>query len=351
MEAPIKDKRPVIGITMGDPVGIGPEIIVSALDDERLYTLCRPLVLGDESVIRHALEIKASLLGIHTTDTVESGRYCHGLIDLMPLSHLESKRLSPGIPTPETGQAMIDYITTGVDLAMERKIQAIITCPITKTAMKLAKSEFHGHTELIAKRTNTEDVVMMLAGDRLRVVLVTIHIPLAEVSSTLNLDNIVKTICLTSKSLTEKFGIKNPRIAVAGLNPHAGENSMFGTEEEKIIAPAVNMARNQGVNASGPYPPDTVFFNAANGKFDAVCCMYHDQGLIPFKMIHFSDGVNTTLGLPIIRTSVDHGTAYDIAWKGVADSSSLVAAIRMALLQAEKERQVSLPAGCIINGQ
>ncbi|MCP4114984.1 MAG: 4-hydroxythreonine-4-phosphate dehydrogenase PdxA [Desulfobacteraceae bacterium] len=334
-------ERPVIGITMGDPVGIGPEIIVSALEQPDLYSWCRPLVLGDQSVMERALALKASTLAIRRADTPENGRYDFGAIDLMPLSHLESKGLTPGAPTPETGRAMIDYITRGVDLAMDNQIQAIATCPITKTAMKLAESEFHGHTELIAHRTNTPKVAMMMAGDRLRVVLVTIHIPLAEVAPRLNREEIINTIRLTSNALTGRFGIKSPRIAVAGLNPHAGEDGMFGTEEEKIITPAVDQARKEGFNVSGPYPPDTLFFNAADGKFDAVVCMYHDQGLIPFKMIHFSDGVNTTLGLPIIRTSVDHGTAYDIAWKGVADPSSLVAAIRMAALQAKTSRQQS----------
>ncbi len=337
----MNEQRPVIGITMGDPVGIGPEIIVSALEQPDLYKWCRPLVLGDESVMEHALALKGSTLKLHRAATPESGCYAFGSIDIMPLSHLDSKKLSPGEPTPETGRAMIDYITQGVDLAMDNRIQAIATSPITKTAMKLAESEFHGHTELIAHRTNTPKVAMMMAGDRLKVVLVTIHIPLSEVAPQLNRDEIINTIRLTSTALSKRFGMKDPRIAVAGLNPHAGEDAMFGTEEEDIISPAVDLARAEGFNVSGPYPPDTLFFNAANGKFDAVVCMYHDQGLIPFKMIHFSDGVNTTLGLPIIRTSVDHGTAYDIAWKGVADPSSLIAAIRMAALQAKTSRQQS----------
>ena len=264
-------------------------------------------------------------------------------MDLMPLSFLGPENLSPGTPTSETGRAMIDYITKGVDLAMAREIQAIVTCPITKTAMKLAGSKFHGHTELIADRTGTKKIAMMMAGDRLKVVLVTIHIPLSQVAARLNQGEILTTIRLTSKALKERFGILNPKIAVAGLNPHAGEDSMFGTEEEKIIAPAVKHAREEGLNVLGPFPPDTVFFNAANKKFHAVVCMYHDQGLIPFKMIHFSDGVNTTLGLPIIRTSVDHGTAYDIAWKGIADPSSLVAAIKMATLQANIRNTLPYP--------
>lgn len=330
----MNDNRPVIGITMGDPVGIGPEIIVSALDDPFVYTVCRPLVLGDEGVMKRAIDLKSARMNIHTTDTPAGGGYCHGTMDLVPLSRLDAATLLAGHPTPGTGRAMIDYITTGVDLAMDGKIQAIATCPITKTAMKLARSKFHGHTELIADRTHTPRVAMMMAGDRLRVVLVTIHIPLCEVPARLNPAEILATISLTAETLKTRFGISEPRIAVAGLNPHGGEDGMFGNEEQEIITPAVEKARARGVAVSGPFPPDTVFFNAANDKFDAVVCMYHDQGLIPFKMIHFNDGVNTTLGLPIIRTSVDHGTAYDIAWRGIADPSSLVAAIKMAALQA-----------------
>jgi len=179
---------------------------------------------------------------------------------------------------------------------------------------------------------------MMLAGDKLRVVLVTIHIPLKDVPLVLSKEKILQTIIITESSLSKRFGIENPIIAVAGLNPHAGEGSMFGDEEERIILPAVNLAQSQGFDVLGPYPPDTIFYHAQKGLYDAVICMYHDQGLIPFKMIHFADGVNTTLGLPIIRTSVDHGTAYDIAGKGIADPGSLTAAIKMAAEQAANTR-------------
>jgi 4-hydroxythreonine-4-phosphate dehydrogenase len=337
----MEEKLPIIGITMGDPVGIGPEIIVSALNDPHIYKICRPLILGDKSVMERAASLKSGKIKISTTDTPERGFYCHGSIDLMSLSNLDAVSLAPGHPTQETGRAMINYITTGVDLAMGEKIEAIATCPITKTAMKLAGSVFHGHTELIADKTKTPKFAMMMAGDRLRVVLVTIHIPICEVSHKLNKEEILTTISLTSTALKDRFGIHEPKIAVAGLNPHAGEDGMFGREEQDIIAPAIKLAKAQGVDVSGPFPPDTLFFTAANGKYDAVISMYHDQGLIPFKILHFSDGVNTTLGLPIIRTSVDHGTAYDIAWKGIADSSSLVSAIKMAAVQAVNSRASS----------
>jgi 4-hydroxythreonine-4-phosphate dehydrogenase len=217
---------------------------------------------------------------------------------------------------------------------------SIATCPITKTAMKLANSRFHGHTELIAHMTKAQSHAMMMAGSTLKVVLVTIHIPLCLVPRLITTDKIVETIELTSFSLVERFGVRQPQIAVAGLNPHAGEEGMFGNEEQEIIGPAVKLAADKGILVSGPFPPDTVFFKAACGHYDAVICMYHDQGLIPFKLIHFKDGINTTLGLPIIRTSVDHGTAYDIAWKtGTADPSSLIQAVKMAAFQAENRKK------------
>ncbi|MEZ4568532.1 MAG: 4-hydroxythreonine-4-phosphate dehydrogenase PdxA, partial [Desulfobacterales bacterium] len=208
-----------------------------------------------------------------------------------------------------------------------------------KTALKLAGSEYHGHTELLAVRSGASEYAMMMTGDRLCVVLVTIHIPFQEIARRLSIDRIMSIIEITDDSLKERFGIANPKIAVAGLNPHAGESGMFGDEEARIIGPAVEFSQKNGIDVSGPYPPDTVFYKALKGEFDAVVCMYHDQGLIPFKMIHFSDGVNTTLGLPIIRTSVDHGTAYDIAGKGIADPGSLIQAIRLAALQAKNQMQ------------
>ncbi len=330
----MEKKRPIIGITMGDPVGIGPEIIASVLNDPLVYEICRPLIIGDLFIMEKAFELKKSKLSINPVVSCDSGIYKFGTADILSLSNLDKDTAVPAKPSAKTGEAMLKYITRAVDLAMDKKISAMVTCPITKTAMKMAGSKFHGHTELIAERTGTSEYAMMLAGDKLKVVLVTIHIPISEVPIKISKEKIVKTIRITGNSLKTRFGIKNPVIAVAGLNPHAGEDSMFGPEEEKIIKPAVKQAVAEGFNIKGPFPPDTLFFHAAEGKYHGVVCMYHDQGLIPFKMIHFNDGVNTTLGLPIIRTSVDHGTAYDIAWRGVANSSSLLASIKMAVLQA-----------------
>ena len=335
----MNDQRPIVGITMGDPAGIGPEIVCGALSRPEIYDVARPLVIGDVRVLESARLIARSPLSVSVVNAPGAGAYKPGCMDVLNKSALDPESFTWGQPTAATGSAMIQYITAAVDMALNDEIAAIATCPITKTAMKLAGSRYHGHTEMIAERTNTPGFAMMLAGSRLRVVLVTIHAALKDVPRLLSVDNIVKTVAITDESLKERFGIDRPKIAVAGLNPHSGEEGMFGDEEIRIIAPAVRLAREKGMDASGPYPPDTLFHHALTGLYDAVVCMYHDQGLIPFKMIHFTDGVNTTLGLPIIRTSVDHGTAYDIAGKGVADPGSLIEAIRMAAHQAVNQME------------
>ncbi len=331
--------RPIIGITMGDPVGIGPEILVKALKDSTLYTVCKPLILGDSHIIKKALKLLHANNHINIIEDPEQGQYQPNTLDIMDISTIDMNQSDLSQPTIETGTAMQNYITTGIDLALAGRISGLATCPITKTAMKLAGSQFHGHTELLAHRTNAKEYAMMLTGRTLKVILVTIHIPLSRVSASLTTQGILKKIRLAHTSLKDRFNIPTPSIAVAGLNPHAGEESMFGREEEDIIAPAVRLAKEEGLNVSGPLPPDTVFYQAVNGRYDAVICMYHDQGLIPFKLVHFKDGVNTTLGLSIIRTSVDHGTAYDIAWKGIADPSSLMEAVKTAAFQARNKNR------------
>jgi len=331
---------PVIGISMGDPAGIGPEIILKTLNDSEIYAVCRPLIIGDSHILRKAMDLLCLQNKIHTIDDPEQGYFKFKTPDMIDIPLVNIRNFKPSIPCIETGDAMQAYVIRGIDLALNRKIDGLVTCPITKTALKLASSDFHGHTELLAHRTGTKDYAMMLAGKTLKVVLVTIHIPLAQVPASLTRGGIVKKIRLTHISLKDRFHIKEPRIAVAGLNPHSGEDSMFGREEEDIILPAVRASKAEGIHVQGPLPPDTVFYHAVQGRYDAVVCMYHDQGLIPFKLIHFKDGVNTTLGLPIIRTSVDHGTAYDIAWKGIADPSSLTEAVKMAAFQADNTKTV-----------
>ncbi len=326
--------RPIIGITMGDPSGIGPEIIIKALSDSSIYEICHPVVLGDPgalSVEIDGLELKP-FNEISRPPEAESRSEA---IDLMAISHLQRESIIPGNPTVEGGKAMVEYIIRAVEMAQNGDLGAIVTCPINKALMHEAGHFFEGHTQLIAHLTNTEDYVMMLAGERLRVALVTIHCALSEVSTCLDDEMIYKTITITSQTLQLDFGLLTPRLAVAALNPHAGESGLFGSEEDEIIRPAIERARAEGCQVEGPFPADTLFHRAAAGQFDAVVAMYHDQGLIPLKLLHFSDAVNVTLGLPIIRTSVDHGTAYDIAGTGIADASSLKAAIRMAVKMAE----------------
>lgn len=331
MQMAKKPFLPLIGITMGDPAGVGPEIIAKALADPAVYQICRPLVLGDAGVMREAIPAGMAIRPLHGPDAMEA---VAGRIDLLPLSELPPSSRLPGKPTLEGGRGMVGYILEAVELAQRGEIQAMVTAPINKALMHGAGFPYEGHTQLIAERTGTRDYVMMLAGERLRVTLVTIHCALRDVPGLLDTSAVHRTIAITHRALKRDFGIEEPRIAVAALNPHAGEEGLFGDEETRVIAPAVHMARAEGMKVAGPLPADTLFFYAASGRYDVVVCMYHDQGLIPLKLLHFADGVNVTLGLPIVRTSVDHGTAYDIAGKGRADPSSLKAALRMAASMA-----------------
>ena len=286
--------------------------------------------------MKRAVALTGLPVTLRPISQAKDARFESGTLDLLTTSTLSPATAEHLTQTQETARAMVSAITSAIDLALKKKCQAVVTGPIHKVAMKLSGSPFHGHTELFAHRTKAREFAMMMAGDRLKVVLTTIHIPLAQVPERLSSEKVRDLIDLTARSLKERFGVSRPRIGVAGLNPHAGEEGLFGDEESRIIAPAVAAARCQHPDAeiSDAMPPDTIFFKAAQGAFDAVVCMYHDQGLIPFKMIHFEDGVNTTLGLPIIRTSVDHGTAYDIAWKNMASEKSLLSAIGMAAHQA-----------------
>jgi len=298
------DPRPIIGITMGDPVGIGPEITLKALASPDLYNVCRPVVLGDRGVLEWAAIRVGPAPSMNPVSDPSQGRYEPGLIDVADLSALDCKRLLPGAPTRETGRAMVHYIMRAIEWAMEGRIGGVATGPIHKGAMNAAGFSYNGHTEIFAEKTGTREYVMMLAGARLRVVLVSIHTAISKVPAAITEEKILSTIRVTHKALIERFGIPRPRLSVAALNPHAGEEGLFGDEEEKIIIPAVKKARAEGMSVTGPCPADTLFYHAVKGGCDAVVCMYHDQGLIPFKLLHFEDGVNTTLGLPIVRTSV-----------------------------------------------
>ena len=329
---------PLIGITMGDPSGIGPEIIIRAMSMYDMKAFCRPVVLGDRNVLSSAISTSpfedCRKMEVRVLSGPGEAEARTGIIDLISLSELEADTFIPGRPSLAGGKAMVRYILRAVEMARHGEIDAMVTCPISKILMQEAGYKFEGHTQLISHCTDSNEYVMMLAGERLRVVLVTIHCGLREVPHMLTSEMIQKTIRVTSKAFERDFGMKNPRLAVAALNPHAGESCLFGSEERDIIIPAVEWAARKGFHVEGPFPADTLFYRAASGEYDAVVCMYHDQGLIPLKLLHFSDAVNVTLGLPIIRTSVDHGTAYDIAGTGKADPSSLFAAIRMAAAMA-----------------
>ncbi len=325
----VMKNRPVIGITMGDPSGIGPEIIRKALSNSSLYDYCRPVVFGDPGAL--SLDIKGvKKCSIRKITGPDEAGGVPGHIDLIALSGLKKKSILPGKPSVEGGKAMVQYIIRAVESAIHGEMAAMVTCPINKALMNKAGYHFDGHTQLISYLTGTTDYIMMLAGERLRVTLVTIHCALKEVPAGINTESVYRAIILTFESLKKDFGIHAPRVAVAALNPHAGESGLFGSEERDIILPAVKRAAMEGCKVAGPLPADTLFFKAVSGRLDAVVSMYHDQGLIPLKLIHFSDAVNITLGLPIVRTSVDHGTAYDIAGRGKADPSSLMSAVRMA---------------------
>ena len=333
---------PVIGITMGDPAGIGPEIIVKALTDRSLYGFCRPVVLGDPVVLSETILKAPQDLSLNIISNTSEVMAIFGKIDLIAISSLKKDSILPGKPTVEGGKAMVKYILKAVEMTRTGDLNAMVTCPISKALMHQAGYRFDGHTQLISHLTDTDEYVMMLAGDRLRVTLVTIHCALKEVPVILDEEMIYKTITITDRALCEDFGFKNPRLAVAALNPHAGESGLFGSEEKEIILPAINRAVDNGCHVVGPLPADTLFNSAASGRFEAVVAMYHDQGLIPLKLLHFSEAVNITLGLPIIRTSVDHGTAYNIAGKGIADESSLKAAIKMAAMMVKNRAALKL---------
>jgi 4-hydroxythreonine-4-phosphate dehydrogenase len=325
-------ERPIV-ITMGDPTGVGPEVIIKALLEGGLDGLSRSvLVAGDPGMLQRA----AAVFGPECHVSPGTGMASHLLslggrvLAVRALSELPASLLEYGHPSPACGRAMAEYVEWACDRCLDGETAAMVTAPINKAAIRAAGYDFPGHTELLAERCGVEKVVMMLAGARLRVCLVTTHLPLRKVPEVLTAEEILATIRVTDASLRRFFGLKKPRLAVLALNPHAGERGHFGGEEGRIIQPAVEAARAAGIEADGPHSADTLFHFAVQGAYDAVVCMYHDQGLIPLKLLHFEDGVNVTLGLPIVRTSVDHGTAYDLAGTGRASEKSLVAAVRMA---------------------
>lgn len=318
--------HPLIAITMGDAAGVGPEICA------RFFAETAPesaFLVGDAGTMRRIVDALGVNLGVEEIAAPEAARDCGpGVLPVLNISHLPPD-LPFGRVDSRAGKAAYDAIITATDLALAGRVAALVTAPIHKEALSAAGIRHPGHTEILAERTGTDDFGMMLADSQLRVVLVSIHVSLRRALDLVTFDNVCRTIRLADRG-TRAFGIARPRIAVAGLNPHAGEGGLFGREEIEVIAPAVAAARAEGFDVSGPYAPDTVFMRARMGEFDVVVAQYHDQGLIPVKYLGIEGGVNITVGLPIIRTSVDHGTAFDIAGKGIADWRSLATAFDLA---------------------
>jgi 4-hydroxythreonine-4-phosphate dehydrogenase len=317
-----------VAITMGDPCGIGPEIIA------KLYAVAAPLpptlVLGDEGIMKRAVRLLALPLAVQAIDSPEDFQSAQGTIPVLSLSRLPED-LPFGHLDARAGRAAFDYIRAGMDLALQKKIRAVVTAPINKEALRLADIHYPGHTEILADFSGTKDFAMMLMNDDLRVILVTIHVSLREAIEQLTIERELTTIRLAHTAMTQ-LGLAQPRIAVAGLNPHAGEHGLFGSEDEGIIKPAIKQAQAEGIEASGPWPGDTVFMHARQGRFEIVVAQYHDQGLIPVKYLGVDEGVNVTVGLPFVRTSVDHGTAFDIAGTGKASEASLRVAVAQAVM-------------------
>ncbi|MFU2081037.1 4-hydroxythreonine-4-phosphate dehydrogenase PdxA [Gallibacterium anatis] len=326
--------KPVLGITMGDAAGIGAEIIVKSLSDKHLYEIAQPIVIGDKKMMQRALDLLQSPLKINVVEKLDNLNTKYGTIDLVDLDNVPAD-LPYSQVDPQAGKAAYEYVEKAVQYAMANKIQAVVTAPLNKEALHAGGKMFPGHTEILAQLSGTKDYSMMLVSEKLRVIHVTTHVQLRKACDLVKKERVLTVIKLADEN-AKMLGFKQPRVAVAGLNPHSGENGMFGDEDHKEIVPAVEAAKQLGINASGPIPPDTVFHRAANlNEFDIVVVMYHDQGHIPIKLLGFDTGVNVTVGLPFIRTSVDHGTAFPIAGKGIADSKSMTESLYLAAQMAQ----------------
>jgi len=333
--------RPVLAITMGDPGGIGPEIAAKALAEKSIYEQCRPLIIGTKDIMEQALNFSGlGQLKINAVKEPSEGRYEYGTIDVLDLDNLPLDRLKHKTVTPEQGRASFEYVDRAIKLALDGQVDGTVTGPINKAAINAGGFHYAGHTEIYADKTKTKDYTMMLADGGFRVSHVSTHVSLREACDRVRRERVFRVISLTWEAL-KQMGLEDPRIAVAGLNPHCGEERLFGTEDDDEILPAVKQAQAKGWQVEGPIPADTVFSKMVGGQYDAVVVMYHDQGHIPTKLQGFKynektntwgqlSGVNVTLGLPIIRTSVDHGTAFGKAGEGRANPQSMIDAIELA---------------------
>jgi len=328
-------RPPRVVISMGDPTGIGPEVTLAALARGGLRRALTPILVGDLGVFQSAAQ---RLHGCPKCVAWNPGEPLpRGVLPVRVISNLSERAARPGRSTPAGGRAAYGAILEAVQLIGAGQAEALVTAPISKANLAAAGLVSSGHTELLAKLAGGVPVRMMMAGPKLRVVLVTTHLQLARVPRAITTPLVLDTLRIADRALRRQFGLTAPRLAVAGLNPHAGDQGLFGDEEARLIAPAVRAARRAGIDARGPLGADSAFPHALAGQFDAVVCMYHDQGLAPFKLLHFADGVNVTLGLPFVRTSPDHGTAHDIAGRGIADWRSMTAALRLAATLATRD--------------
>lgn len=339
-------ERPLLAITMGDPAGVGPEITVKALCGPQLYQVCRPLVIGNTEILRRAaFTVREDGVNFRRVSAPADGLYRPGCIDVLEIETAGAETVRPGVLSAEAGEAAFRYVEKAIELAMNGAVDGTVTNPINKEAVNLAGHHFSGHTEIYAEYTGAKKYTMMLAHENLRVVHVSTHVSLREACDLVRKERVLEVIKIADEAC-RRIGIESPKIGVAGLNPHSGENGLFGREELEEIAPAVEAAVSEGILAEGPVPADTVFSKARGGWYDIVVAMYHDQGHIPLKVVGFCydaaagrweavAGVNITLGLPIIRTSVDHGTAFDQAGKGTANPLSLVNAVHYAVKLAQ----------------
>ncbi len=327
--------KPIIAVTMGDAAGIGPEIIVKALGKQQVYDICRPMVVGDGGVLQQAIGLVDSPLKLRSCDMALGTQGEYGVIDLLDLKNLDAAKIIPGQVSAACGKAAMEYIEKAAHLALEKEVTAMATAPINKEAVIAAGYQDTGHMKFLTRITATTEYAAMLVTGKLRVVHLTDHYSLKEACEMVTRDRILSKLKLTDSSFMQ-WGFKHPRIGVASLNPHGSDGGLFGNEEATQIAPAIADAQALGIDANGPFPADSIFHRAIDGEFDAVLAMYHDQGHIAIKVHGFENSVAVTLGLPFIRTSVDHGTAFDIAGKGIADARSMIEAIKTAVNLSEQ---------------
>ena len=336
----MSDEKALLAITMGDAAGSGPEIITKSLADPTVRAVCRPVVVGDAATMREALRITGVPGEVRVVGRIAEALFSEDVIEVIDLQNIQLDRLTRGQVNPMAGKAAFEYIKLATRLALDGECDAIVTSAINKEALNLAGYHYDGHTQLLAELCQAADVAMMLASDKLRISHVTTHVSLEKAIKLVRPERIMTVIRLTDAAVRQ-MGIPEPRIAVAGLNPHSGEGGLFGDEETKYILPAIEKARRQGINITGPLPPDSVFFRTLQGQFDAAIAQYHDQGHIAIKMLGITEAVNITLGLPIIRTSVDHGTNFGKAGKGTADPTSLTLAIKLASVMCRNRKQTN----------